>query len=74
MSTILAIVGRNKQTIPGWSYILVVLLCTLSVFRPDFEWVKEGRILNKIKRLQMICTWNSVINKKYNLSGQRRSG
>jgi hypothetical protein len=32
------------MTKPHQSQILVVLLCMLSVFRPSFEVVKEGRI------------------------------
>jgi len=38
--------GRNKITTKNRSQILVVSFCMLSVIRPDFEVVKEGRILN----------------------------
>jgi len=41
----LTIIGRNKLTTKIRSLILVVLFCMLSVIRPDFEEIKEGRIL-----------------------------
>jgi hypothetical protein len=41
----LAFLGRFKLTTQSKSQILVVYLCMLSVFRPSFEVVKEGRIL-----------------------------
>jgi hypothetical protein len=47
--------------------MVVVLLCTLSVIRPDFEVIREGRILNKIKHLQ-----NQIVSVFYFTSGLRQ--
>jgi predicted acyltransferase len=42
----LTIAGRNKLTTQILSYLLVVLLCMYRIIRPDYEVVKEGRILH----------------------------
>jgi len=42
----LTIAGRNKLTTQIRSYLLVVLLCMYRIIRPDYEVVKEGRILH----------------------------
>jgi hypothetical protein len=43
-STALTTIGQNEKTPQIQLYILVVSKCMLSVFRPSFEVVKEGRI------------------------------
>jgi hypothetical protein len=40
--------GRNKLTIQPLSQILVVSICMLSLFRPSFEEIEEGRILRSL--------------------------
>jgi hypothetical protein len=54
-------VGLNKLTTQTESQILVVSQCMLSLFRPSFEVVKEGRIsLLEIKTIfEDIIIWQA---------------